>query len=111
MEPVSTEDRALVSWALIGELAWLVSWLAIALVHVALVLAVLIALWWTQTSPQEIAAAVLRSSQGTLGEVVQSFGLTAAAALGAYVWVMRKIHRWLGTGHLFERAMRKLRQQ
>jgi hypothetical protein len=85
------------------RLSGLVVWLAISLLHVALLALVLLALWWTQTTPQDVGAAVRQALSTWPAAALGAAGVSALTLLGGYWWLLKRVFRALGrplAGHL-----------
>lgn len=92
--------------ALTRRLAALVTWGLLALLHLALVLAVLIALWWCQVTPAQIALAAHQALQTTTFAALGTLGVSAVSVLAAYGWLLKKVHGALHRGPVLRYLMR-----
>lgn len=82
-----------VLWAVMGGLASLVGWLALALLHTALLALVLLALWATQTTPADVMSFGRQMLQTWPAAALGAAGASAATVLGAWWWVLKRVHR------------------
>lgn len=89
----STEQAVNVLWHVIGGLAAMVGWLALAVLHTALLVLALLLLWATQTTPAEVASAAQHMLQTWPAAALGAVGVSGASALGAYWWVLKWLHR------------------
>ena len=106
----SVEQAVEVLWPVTIRLSGLVTWLGLALLHVALVALALLALWATQTTPADVAAAVRQALQSWPGAALGVAGVSALSVLAGYWWLLRGAHRALAAplaAHLLRDSTRR----
>lgn len=70
-------------------------WLAFAMLHLLAAVTALAALWWTQTTPQEVADWLSRSWQSKPVQLATGAGLSLLGVVAAYRKGARKLIEWL----------------
>lgn len=99
----STAQAVNVLWEVTARLAGLLGWMALALLHTALLVLALLLLWATQTTPAEVASAGQQWLQTWPAAALGAAGVSALSVLGAYWWLLRQLHR--ATGGLIAAAV------
>lgn len=90
-----------VLFTMTARLANVVMWLAFAVAHLTLVSAALLAMWAFQVTPKD-ALVWFQTWQNSMPVATLAFvGVSVLSALSAYFWVLRKLHRHLGSSWLF----------
>ena len=92
----NTAQAVNVIWHVIGGLASLVGWLALALLHTALLALILLTLWATQTTPTDVTAAAQQAIQSWPAAALGAAGVSGATVLGAWWWLVKRVHRATG---------------
>lgn len=100
-----------VQFTMLSRLSALVCWLGIGLVHLALWLLLMTALWLAQVSPQDVARVSQQMLQSTPGAVLAALGLSLGTVLTAYAWLLRKVHTAIGGGWLLDYLLKGLAPQ
>lgn len=91
-----------VLFTMTARLANVVMWLAFAVAHLALVCVALLAMWAFQVTPTD-ALAWFQTWQNSMPVAALAFvGVSVLSVLSAYLWVLRKLHRHVGTSWLFQ---------
>jgi len=98
-----------VLWHITTRLASLIVWMFIAIAHLAVIAAFLLAIWATQTTPAEVAEVLRTALESKPVAVGVALGASALGVLGMYWKLVRWAHRASGAGWLFEYVMRGLR--
>lgn len=91
-----------VTFVMVRNLAFLMSWLTLAVLHLLLAVLGLLALWWFQVTPAAVASAARGALESTTLAVAGAVGLSLLGALSAYVaalqWLWpRTFGAWLAT--------------
>ena len=76
---------------LVSVMGWALLWLA----HLTLVVLVLLVLWLTGTTPADIGSALHALQQSTSVQWLTALGFSALGAMAAYVWLAKRIHRYV----------------
>lgn len=91
---------------ILSRLSAFVMWLLIGLVHLSLAVIALALCWLLGITAHDIQAAYLHMRQTMPFEVLTLAGLSSSAALGAWLWMLRKIHKSSAKGWMFDYLMR-----
>lgn len=92
----SAEQAVSVLWFAAARLSAIINWLIIGLLHVVLGLLLVLWAWWSHWTPELVQSTFLQSAQSTTAAALGVVGLSGATALALWVWLMRRLHRWLG---------------
>lgn len=107
----STEQALSVGFNISARLTALVVWTMFAVAHLAVGFLALALLWWFQVTPAATATWISHALESPLPKTYATLGGSVLAIAAGYLWILRRVHRWAGSGLVFDYLLKGVVQR